>query len=460
MTTFHAAQRTHRNAWMAKQGLAAAVALTLCAGIANAKDLYVATTGSDAVSYANNSLSTPWKTFTHGAYNLKAGDHLWIRGGTYAPTYPLWLADDYTNKANGGDPNETMNSQSGTASAPVIIENYNGETPIIDVANVSQGTFINLDNKSYWTFRGLKLINTQQAFLVGEDRPSTNNTFENLTITANRGGDNQGGIAVYNGNGEYTTIRNNVITGPGTGSSFHQNTNCIYIRKINHAKILNNTLSNAPIGVLFKHRNMGTTQAEVDIEFAYNYITNTSYSAFEYNGNFTYIHDNIFGANNANIHFAEANGGAGGDYNVIEHNTFVSNKLVLDSSPESTDPWPGAIGNTFKNNIFVNKLEIHLYKSYTDSTIWGANMFPSSSSITTYGGTITVPSGSVTGTPTFTGGTTPTTIAGFTLASSSIGKSKASDGADLGARIDLFGTPGSTTASPPMAPSGLRVIVE
>jgi len=438
LNIFHTSQRTHRNAWMAAQGLGAAVAITLCTSFANAKDLYVATTGSDATSYASNTLNTPWKTFGHALYNIKAGDHLWVRGGTYSPKYPLWLASDYDSHAKGGDPNETMNAQSGTASAPVIIENYNGEKPIIDAASVS-GTLINLDNKSYWIFRGLKLINTHQAFLIGEDNSSTHNTFENLTITANRGGDNMGGIAGYNGNSEYTTIQNNVITGPGTGSGIHQNTHCIYIRKINHAKILNNTLSNAPIGIYFKHRNTGLTQAEVDIEVAYNYISNTSRSSLEYNGNFTHIHDNIFGANNGAAHFAEADGGAGGDYNLIEHNTFFKGTIALDSSQESGDTWPGAQGN---------------------KSVLGINLFPSSSSISTYGGTISTPSGSVFGRPTFTGGSSPTTISGFTLTSSSIGKGKASDGTDLGARIDLFGTPGSTTASPPMAPSSLRVIVE
>jgi len=459
MTTFHAAQRTHRNAWMAKQGLAAAVALTLCTSFANAKDLYVSTTGSDSVSYTNNTLNTPWKSIGHALYNLKAGDHLWVRGGTYTPTYAIWLADDYTNRANGGDQNETMNSQSGTASAPVIIENYNNEKAIIDVANVAPITFINLDNKSYWTFRGLTLINTQQAFLIGENSASTHNTFENLSITANRGGDNLGGVAVYNGNGEYTTIQNNVITGPGTGSSIHQNTNCVYLRKINHAKILNNTLSNAPIGIYFKHLNTGLKQSDVDIEVAYNYITNTSRSSLEYNGSFTYIHDNIIGANNSNMHFAEDDGGAGGDYNIIEHNTFMTGKIALDSTLGSGDPWPGAVGNTFRNNLFMKPLEIHIYSSYTDATVWEPNMFPSTTAISTYGKTLTLPSGSVTGTPTFTGGTTPTTIAGFTLASSSLGKSKASDGTDLGARIDRFGTDSSTTAAP-MAPGSIQITVE
>jgi hypothetical protein len=459
MKTSNAPTRTIRNAGMAKQGLAAAIALTLCTGVANAKDLYVSTSGSDSVAYASNTLSAPWKTIGHALYNLKAGDHLYIRGGTYAPTYAMWLADQYTHSSNGGDPGETMNAQSGTSSAPVVIENYNNEKAIIDVAKVSQSTFINLDNKSYWTFRGLTLINTQQAFLIGENSSSTHNTFENLTITASRGGDNQGGIAVYNGNGEYTTIRNNVITGPGF--NVHQNTHCVYLRKINHATVTNNTLSNAPIGIYFKHRNTGMTQADVDIEIAYNYLSDTNRATFEWNGNFTHIHDNILGPNNAGMHFAESDGGAGGDYNLVEHNTFFTGGINLDSSQESGDPWPGAQYNTFKNNIFMMPLLVHIYSNYADHTTFANNLYPTTSAISSYSGTIALSSGSLAGKPTFTGGASPTSISGYALTSSSIGKGAGTDGGDLGARTDkMSGVSSSPPPSPPMAPGSVQVIVQ
>jgi hypothetical protein len=423
----------------------------------SAKDLYVSPSGNDGVTYAANSISTPWKTVDHGLYNLKAGDHLYIRAGTYAPRYPVWLSSDYNRQTKGGDPNERNNAQSGTSSAPVIIESYPGEQATIDLSAVTSagnGAYIYLDNISYWTFRGLTFTNSLMVFVVAEDYPSTHNTFDGLKITANRGGDNAAAIHLWGNRAEYTTIKNCIIKGPG--QNVHANTGTLYVKGVNYLKILNNVLSDAPIGIYYKHRNNATSAQQADIEVAYNYITNTSRASLEYNGSFSYIHDNIFGASTAPAHFGDANGLAGADYNRIEHNTFLSGSLHFDSAIESGDPYPGVAGNTVTNNIFQKPLEILRYSNLTNSNTLGKNLYPTASAITSFTGLLKATIDSLIGTPTYTGGSAPNSIAGFRLASGSLGKAGATDGTDIGVNVDKFKAP-DTTVPTPRAPTGVTV---
>jgi hypothetical protein len=424
---------------------------------ATAKDLYVSTGGSDGVAYASNTISTPWRTIEHGLYNLKAGDHLYIRGGTYAPRYPVWLSSDYNRQTKGGDPNEVLTAQSGTASAPVIIENYNGELVTVDCANLT-GTFavyINLDNKSYWTFRGLSFINSMVVFKVGEDYSTQYSTFDNLKITANRGGDNAAGIHLVGSNAEHTTITNNTIKGPGSGSGVSTNTGAIYVKGVNYLKVLNNVLSDAPIGLYFKHRNSATSASQADVEVAYNYITNTTRSSLEYNGSFTSIHDNVFGANSAAAHFGDANGGAGADYNKVLHNTFFAASIRLDSAVESGDPFPGVVGNTITDNIILQSVENMVYTSLTNTNVFGRNLYKSSTLMVSYNSLVRMISDAIYGTPAFVGGTTPTTAPGFALAAGSVGKNAATDGKDMGA--DTTKVLAGKASALPMPPTSVSV---
>lgn len=419
-----------------------------------AKDLFVSPSGDDSVSYASNSISAPWKTIDHGLYNLKAGDRLNIRGGTYSPQYPVWLSTDYNRQTKGGDPKEVLRSETGTAASPVLIQNYQNEQVVVDLAaiNSSNGAYINLDGKSYWTFRGLTFVNSTTVVMVGEDQTSTNNTFDGLRITANRGGDNAAGIHLWSTRADYTVIRNCVIKGPG--QSVHHNTGTIYVKGVNHLKILNNVLSDAPIGIYYKHRNIATSASQVDIEIAYNYITNTSRASLEYNANYSRIHDNVFGVGTAAAHFGDANGGAGADYNTIEHNTFFSGAIAFDSAVESGDPFPGVMGNTVVDNIFRQSVEVLKYSSATNTNTLGKNLYAATTSILSYSSLVRMISTALVGAPTFIGGATPTTAAGFALTANSIGKGAATDGSDIGADVSKMGT----GAKEPSSPSDLRVL--
>lgn len=434
------------------------LACSLASGGASAKSLYVSPAGDDKTTYAANSISTPWKTIDHGLYNLKAGDTLYIRAGTYVPRYPVWLATDYDRQTKGGDPNEVLNSESGTAASPVVIQSYQGEQVTVDLSGITSGSgvYINLDNKSYWTFRGLTFVNALMVFVLAENYQTSYNTFEKLTIAATQGGDNAAPIHLWSGRADYTTIRNCTITGPG--QNVHLNTGTIYVNAVNHLKILNNVLSNAPIGIYFKHRNDGTSAGQVDVEVAYNYITNTSRSSLEYNGNFTHIHDNIFGVNTAAAHFGDANGGAGADYNTIEHNTFLTGSLDFDSAIEPGDPYPGVVGNTVINNIFEQPLSILRYTTAINTNVLGKNLYPTANAILSNNSLVKIVTAAIIGAPSYVGGSSPGPIGGFQLATGSLGKSAATDGTDLGANIStiLGGTP-AVTAPIPMAPTSVIV---
>jgi hypothetical protein len=433
--------------------IAAVACLALCAGVSSVgwtKDLYVSPSGNDSTSYASNSVSAPWLTVDHGLYNLKAGDKLIIRGGTYAPRYPVWLSSDYNRQQKGGDPNERNNAESGTQSAPIIVESYPNETVTINLAAMTTnqaGAWIYLDNKSWWTFRNLTFINSIMVFVVGEDAPTQHNTFENLKITANRGGDNAGGIHLWGKNAEYTQILNCVIKGPG--QNVHLNTAAIYVKGVNNLKIIGNALSDAPIGIYYKHRNAANSAAEVNIEIANNYIWNTTRASLEYNANFSKVHDNVFGTNTAAAHFGDANGSAGADYNQITHNTFLSGSLNFDSAIEGGDPWPGVTNNNVVNNIFMRQLEVLRYVNLTNTNTFGKNLYPNANPITSLLGLIRISADSLVGIPTYNGGSNPSSLAGFTLASGSMGKGAATDGSDLGSNIAGMLAGGLIFPSPP-----------
>jgi hypothetical protein len=70
---------------------------------------YVATTGSDSNP---GTFAQPWRTIQHALDVLQAGQRALARGGTYAESLDI--------------------ARAGTASAPITIENYPGERPIVN----------------------------------------------------------------------------------------------------------------------------------------------------------------------------------------------------------------------------------------------------------------------------------------------------------------------------------------
>ncbi|HEX8172607.1 MAG TPA: right-handed parallel beta-helix repeat-containing protein [Thermoanaerobaculia bacterium] len=105
----------------------AAVLVTLSiTAAAQAATYYVATSGNDANA---GTLSAPLRTITAGVKKLAAGDTLYVRGGSYNESVNIW-------------------SKSGTASAPITVSSYPGETALVDGTATTQNAVIQIGGNS------------------------------------------------------------------------------------------------------------------------------------------------------------------------------------------------------------------------------------------------------------------------------------------------------------------------
>lgn len=113
----------------------------LHAPLAGAATWYVAPppVGDDANP---GTLGQPWATLQHAADQLAAGDVLEVRAGNYA-----------------GFQLDT----SGTSGSPIIIRNFQGETPIVDADNPVTPDGINLEGASYVLVEGFRVEGTTRA---------------------------------------------------------------------------------------------------------------------------------------------------------------------------------------------------------------------------------------------------------------------------------------------------------
>ncbi|PYT06571.1 MAG: hypothetical protein DMF49_10755, partial [Acidobacteria bacterium] len=90
--------------------LAPLLSLQVTPALAQGTTYYVATTGSD--SSGTGVLTSPWKTINFGISKLKPGDTLFVRAGTYLE--------------------QVSAAVSGTATAPILVQGYQGETVTVD----------------------------------------------------------------------------------------------------------------------------------------------------------------------------------------------------------------------------------------------------------------------------------------------------------------------------------------
>ncbi|MEK7952891.1 right-handed parallel beta-helix repeat-containing protein [Luteolibacter soli] len=107
-----------------------------------AADYHLSPTGSDA---GPGSFAQPWKTFSHAAPLLAAGDTLYLHAGVYPER--LMLSD-----------------KSGTAAAPIVIQAYQSEVAIIDGATLSvpagdRAGLVAVVNCNHVHLRGLEVRN-------------------------------------------------------------------------------------------------------------------------------------------------------------------------------------------------------------------------------------------------------------------------------------------------------------
>ena len=152
---------------------------------------YVSSSGSDANP---GTVSKPFKTVQVGLNLLRPGDRLILRGGTYYPSAPLTFP------------------LTGTSAYPISVENYPGETPVIDGKGVLTA-IISTYKISSIVLKGLTLQNSGGARGKGIELWSTTNVkMQGLVIQ------NVPQAAIYIDEGSSNvTISNCDLSGAATG---------------------------------------------------------------------------------------------------------------------------------------------------------------------------------------------------------------------------------------------------
>lgn len=157
----------------------------LLAPNAQAKMLYVSTTGNDAVTYANNSVTQPWRSVTKAGKSALPGDTVNIGAGNYVQ--PLKVAN------------------SGTSSARIVFKTQSGNRDV-----TIQRYTVDISGKSYITIKDLIIQN------VYKDVPSGPNTIgiavsgpsKGVTISGNIIVNTSGSAIAAWGTGDYDPTTN------------------------------------------------------------------------------------------------------------------------------------------------------------------------------------------------------------------------------------------------------------
>jgi hypothetical protein len=163
-------------------GISSFAAMPLMANAA-CNTYYVSTSGNNS---ALGTIDAPWRTIATGAARLKACDTLFVRNGVYGE-YNIWVGT------------------SGTATQPIQILAYPGESPVVDGANVENPLnkpFFIIAGK-YVTLSGFELRNS--ATSAGVDFWGAYGIIKNMNIHHTNGT----GIFFR---GDYGLVENNTVS--------------------------------------------------------------------------------------------------------------------------------------------------------------------------------------------------------------------------------------------------------
>jgi len=415
------------------------------AGVFEGNQLFVSLTGDDSVTRANNDINNPWKSIEKAMLTAEPGDVVNFRAGTY--TAPNIVTNGSVTSAKNG-----------TETSRIVFTNYQDE------AVTFNGGRIRID-RQYWTVSGINGETADVLFWIGQDGDGTSPTGANFilekgtfTLTQQGGDVNKAPIVLQTGGAVNAIVRDNRFIGPGKG--LNMNTAGVFVFRSQGIKVMNNEFSGFPTGMFYKHPGIA---APTGIEIAYNYFhdNGTGLTSSSIYGN---IHDNLF-VNNS-LFMGEGSGAgddgsnAGADYNTVSHNTFVGEKAELIGLGQS-EGW-GATNNILRDNIFTRTLYLIPWKNIDHKTTLDYNLYPAGNavlnnnsfySLSQWQSTYGQDANSITGSPVFVGGATPSYISGYALTLDSPGYKKASDGRDIGANIALvgiFGQDGVARPKPPL----------
>jgi hypothetical protein len=119
-------------------------ALIFCSLEATAATYYVATTGNDFTG--NGSIGSPWQTIPKAMRSLRAGDWLYIRGGTYS------ISSGYGNSSS--DTYGCIPSCPTSWAGATKIMNYPGEKVVINHAGFNMDNAISAGGVAYLIWQG------------------------------------------------------------------------------------------------------------------------------------------------------------------------------------------------------------------------------------------------------------------------------------------------------------------
>ena len=141
------------------------------ASVAGAASYYVATSGDNG---SPGTLQQPWRSLQHAAEQVKAGDTVFVRGGTYREGVELEAA--------------------GTARRPIKFTTYRNEKAVLDGKGAERSHGFNI--RSNTTVDGFKIKNFRDYGVVGAAK-ADRLSLKNLTIEKNSGT----GIRLWSGVG-------------------------------------------------------------------------------------------------------------------------------------------------------------------------------------------------------------------------------------------------------------------
>lgn len=182
----------------------------------------------------------------------------------------------------------------------------------------------------------------------------------------------------------------------------------------NAVQVLNNTFSGIAQGSCVTHTDAVQGYGDINTTLDGNYWSGSTVCFGWYdNGTGLTATDNVCSGANSVASFR------GLTNPTIEHNTFDGSAFRISEKSGTTAP----SGYTIRNNLF------HSWGLVDTTACTGCTMTSNMFDTGAFG------SANVTGSPTYTGGTTPSTYAGFQLTAGSTGHAAASDGLDMGARF-------------------------
>ncbi len=400
--------------------------------ICSAKNLFVATNGSDSTSYYENDIDHPWRSVSKAWADARTGDIVYYREGDYTINSPINIANGGHSVTHINYNNETVSWSSTLSDSTIEVGEPNTTIDGINVNSAASG-----GDDAFFRI----------GWNINRSSPS-GFTLRNCIGRSSAAGQNTGIVHARPAGGEWAEnalIENCRFIGPGSELGTINSSGIIMFQARNWI-IRNCEISGFNTGIYYnKHcNNKNSRNGEIS-----NTYVHDCHAALRTSGNYIHIFNNIFDGNIRLGYDAgtNANGIVGSDNNLFEHNT-ITGSLVINHSTRGGDDLPGGQYNEFLNNIFFSRVDIFPYNSGTHNTTGDFNLYMSNDAVLNNRIRYTVSewrnrngsdSNSIAGMPSFIGGSNPNNIEGFALNSGSIGKNGASNGRDMGANVDLVG---------------------